>query len=256
MPGTSGYRFGRFRTHPVRENRVTNQTVSTFVADLRELRRRNGMPSYAELARRTGCPRSTLHDALRGNRLPALELTKAFVKACGEPDDVWEKRWVEAAAEVDTGHPKPSDQPPDAHQRSSTHPLPDTHQAPNADKPPAAGERPARRLRPARSVRSARSVRLPVVIAAVGLAAAGGAVAVWVSTGSCEPTREYVVSQQGAVLDATGVPVGEVQQGDVVRVASLAHDRYPHRYFATVTHTNVNGYVDEAKLTFNSTTCR
>jgi transcriptional regulator with XRE-family HTH domain len=206
-------------------NQARREVVSTLVTDLRELRRRNGMPSYAELARRTGFPRSTLHDALRGDRLPALELTKAFARACGEPDEVWEKRWVEAASEVDGDRPKPSDQ------RS------DTDQGP-ADR------------------RAARSVRLPVVIAAVGLAAAGGAVAVWASTGSCVPTREYVVSQQGAVLDATGVPVGEVRAGDVVEVVSLAHDRYPHRYFAKVGRTGVNGYVDEAKLTFDTTTCR
>ncbi|WP_086662406.1 helix-turn-helix domain-containing protein [Lentzea kentuckyensis] len=63
--------------------------------DLDELRLLVGM-SYRELARRTGCARSTLHDALTGRRFPKLDTVLAIAKACGGDTVRWRLRWVAA----------------------------------------------------------------------------------------------------------------------------------------------------------------
>lgn len=63
--------------------------------DLDELRLLVGM-SYRELARRTGCARSTLHDALTGRRFPKLDTVLAIAQACGGDPASWRQRWVVA----------------------------------------------------------------------------------------------------------------------------------------------------------------
>lgn len=64
--------------------------------DLDELRLLVGL-SYRELARRTGCARSTLHDALTGRRFPRLDTVLAIARACGGDTACWRKRWVAAS---------------------------------------------------------------------------------------------------------------------------------------------------------------
>ncbi|MFD4675687.1 helix-turn-helix domain-containing protein [Lentzea sp. NPDC058450] len=63
--------------------------------DLDELRLLVGL-SYRELARRTGCARSTLHDALTGRRFPRLDTVLAIATACGGDTARWRLRWVAA----------------------------------------------------------------------------------------------------------------------------------------------------------------
>jgi transcriptional regulator with XRE-family HTH domain len=63
--------------------------------DLDELRLLVGL-SYRELARRTGCARSTLHDALTGRRFPKLDTVLAIARACGGDATSWRQRWVVA----------------------------------------------------------------------------------------------------------------------------------------------------------------
>jgi transcriptional regulator with XRE-family HTH domain len=63
--------------------------------DLDELRLLVGL-SYRELARRTGCARSTLHDALTGRRFPRLDTVLAIAQACGGDTTNWRQRWVAA----------------------------------------------------------------------------------------------------------------------------------------------------------------
>lgn len=187
--------------------------VATLAADLRELRRAAGSPSYTDLARKTGVPRSTLHDGLTGRRLPSLETTLAVATICGGDPVTWKRRWVAARTSV--------------------------------DEPPLDNTVPRRR-------------RLALVIAAVVvLLAAGVTTAAFVrASAACSPVREYRVDTPGAVLSATGATIGATVAGDTVDVATLTHDRYPHRYLATVRRTGVHGYVDEAKLTFVAETCR
>lgn len=49
---------------------------------IREARARAGL-SQAALARRVGCPQSTIARWERGNRLPSLETTRDVIRACG-----------------------------------------------------------------------------------------------------------------------------------------------------------------------------
>ncbi|NKE62420.1 helix-turn-helix transcriptional regulator [Lentzea sp. PSKA42] len=71
--------------------------------DLDELRLLVGM-SYRELARRTGCARSTLHDALTGRRFPRLDTVLAIARACGGDTTRWRLRWVAACKRSRTAH--------------------------------------------------------------------------------------------------------------------------------------------------------
>jgi len=75
-------------------------------AELRQLREGQGLTLEA-LARRTSergkIPRSTLHDAERGRRLPREETVRGFVRGCGltEADQI--ARWVEARNRIEKG---------------------------------------------------------------------------------------------------------------------------------------------------------
>ena len=76
-----------------------------FMELLQQLRVWAGKPSLAELRRRTGLPRTTLHDALSSNRrhLPSLDLVRRLVEACGcGPDEVrwWANSWRRLQAPV------------------------------------------------------------------------------------------------------------------------------------------------------------
>ncbi|MBN6040009.1 helix-turn-helix domain-containing protein [Amycolatopsis sp. 195334CR] len=76
-----------------------------FAADLRELRRKAGSPPYRELARRSHFSSTTLSDAAGGRRLPSLDVTLAYVRACGGDVEQWERQWRAAAAELHTCSP-------------------------------------------------------------------------------------------------------------------------------------------------------
>ncbi|MEV4217586.1 hypothetical protein [Nonomuraea sp. NPDC049725] len=77
-----------------------DDTLVTFAADLRELRRRAGGPTYRELAKRAHYSLATLSGAASGQRLPSLAVTLAYVTACGGDAAEWEKRWHATAAEL------------------------------------------------------------------------------------------------------------------------------------------------------------
>jgi transcriptional regulator with XRE-family HTH domain len=64
-----------------------------FAYDLRQLRRLGGRPTYRELAKRAHYSTSTLAEAASGVRLPTLEVTLAYVAACGGDLDEWRDRW-------------------------------------------------------------------------------------------------------------------------------------------------------------------
>lgn len=69
--------------------------MAELARDLDTLRRSCGM-SYRDLARHTGCPRSTLNDALRGRRFPRLSTVLAIARACAADQDYWRARWTAA----------------------------------------------------------------------------------------------------------------------------------------------------------------
>lgn len=67
--------------------------VQRLAWQLRQLRERAGSPSYRLLARRAHYSASTLAEAAKGDRLPSLEVTLAYVEACGGDADEWRARW-------------------------------------------------------------------------------------------------------------------------------------------------------------------
>ncbi|SER07121.1 WD40 repeat [Lentzea xinjiangensis] len=71
--------------------------VEQFAFDLRKLREKAGSPGYRELGRLSHYSASTLADAARGQRLPSLAVTLAFVRACGGDEQTWERRWRDIA---------------------------------------------------------------------------------------------------------------------------------------------------------------
>ncbi|MEV6714557.1 hypothetical protein AB0M48_21265 [Lentzea sp. NPDC051208] len=78
--------------------------VEQFAFDLRKLREKAGSPGYRELGRLSHYSASTLADAARGQRLPSLAVSLAFVRACGGDEEVWEQRWREIS-EAEPQHP-------------------------------------------------------------------------------------------------------------------------------------------------------
>jgi hypothetical protein len=67
--------------------------VQSFAAGLRELRKSCGNPTYRTLAKRAHYSHTVISDAARGERLPTLAATLAFVAACGGDPDEWRARW-------------------------------------------------------------------------------------------------------------------------------------------------------------------
>ncbi|HEV2343033.1 MAG TPA: helix-turn-helix transcriptional regulator [Actinocrinis sp.] len=96
--------------------------VEAFAHDLRELREKAGMPPYRTLARRAGYSASTLSIAASGTALPSLDVTLAYVQACGGDPGPWrERRQMLAAQQVRGSAARPVDR--------------DNHEAtPSADK--------------------------------------------------------------------------------------------------------------------------
>ena len=82
-----------------------------LATDLDQIRRRAGL-SYRELSRRTGCPVSTLNDALRGRRFPRLETVLAVARACGGDETRWRDRWLAAEGGAPVAARRPVDSGP------------------------------------------------------------------------------------------------------------------------------------------------
>ncbi|MFJ7147067.1 XRE family transcriptional regulator [Streptomyces sp. NPDC100445] len=74
--------------------------VVRFAAELRELRRTAGGPSYRALAARAHYSVGTLSSAAAGRSLPSLEVTRAYVGACGGDVARWEARWHATAGDI------------------------------------------------------------------------------------------------------------------------------------------------------------
>ncbi|WP_208024277.1 helix-turn-helix domain-containing protein [Amycolatopsis pithecellobii] len=141
--------------------------VQAFAHDLRNLREKAGSPTYRALAHRAGYSAATLSEAARGQRRPSLDVTLAFVGACGGDVDEWRLRWHDLAAETSTEPTRAPDP-----------------QSPKASGPPSPPESPApQRARPRRWPRR----RVLVVVAVVLVVLASGLVLVpriWFPAGS------------------------------------------------------------------------
>ncbi|MGH3765671.1 MAG: hypothetical protein ACRDTX_11075 [Pseudonocardiaceae bacterium] len=71
-----------------------DRRLATFVADLRRLRSDAGQPSFRKMSSTACYSHTALSGALSGGRLPSLDLTLAFVRACGGDEEVWRARWT------------------------------------------------------------------------------------------------------------------------------------------------------------------
>jgi hypothetical protein len=67
--------------------------LADFARQLRELRKAAGSPSYRVLAQRSCFAASTLSAAAAGDRLPTVEVTLAYVRACGGEEASWRERY-------------------------------------------------------------------------------------------------------------------------------------------------------------------
>jgi WD40 repeat protein len=81
----------------------SDEAVAGLAGGLRRLRVAAGSPRYRELARRAHYSASTLSEAASGRRLPSLEVTLAYVRACDGDTELWETRWRQVAADT-TAH--------------------------------------------------------------------------------------------------------------------------------------------------------
>ncbi|GAT70732.1 WD-40 repeat protein [Planomonospora sphaerica] len=75
--------------------------LQRFAWELRLLRRQAGNPGYRELARKAHYSATTLAQAARGEKLPSLAVTLAYVQACGGDTGRWRERWHRVAGELD-----------------------------------------------------------------------------------------------------------------------------------------------------------
>ncbi|WP_439657069.1 nSTAND1 domain-containing NTPase [Lentzea sp. HUAS TT2] len=75
-----------------------DSAVLTFARELRSLRERAGSPTYRRLSSLTHYSEAALSQAAAGRKLPTLQVTLAYVRACGGSEEEWERRWYAAAA--------------------------------------------------------------------------------------------------------------------------------------------------------------
>jgi hypothetical protein len=74
------------------------ELVRRFGADLERLRVTAGFTSLRALARRAHYSHTTIAEAAGGKKFPSLDVTLAFVAACGGDVDEWRERWTRTFA--------------------------------------------------------------------------------------------------------------------------------------------------------------
>ncbi|MGW6409070.1 nSTAND1 domain-containing NTPase [Streptomyces vinaceus] len=83
-----------------------------FADALRRLRHEAGSPPYRDLASRAHYSVATLSGAASGRRLPSLDVTLSYVRACGGDAREWERRWHAVAAQLSEAEPpEPGEEP-------------------------------------------------------------------------------------------------------------------------------------------------
>ncbi|MFI1147839.1 XRE family transcriptional regulator [Streptomyces sp. NPDC020817] len=85
-----------------------------FAAALRRLRHEAGSPPYRDLAARAHYSVATLSGAASGRRLPSLDVTLSYVRACGGDAHEWERRWHAVAVRLSAQAPEPEEDPGEA----------------------------------------------------------------------------------------------------------------------------------------------
>lgn len=171
------------------------EAIAAVVAQLERIRYDAGTPSFREMAKRSGAiSHATLHDAVRGTRLPSWETTVEFVRACdsnpAEVRDTWARAQTvvrrRSRPSVPPSPPAPPSTPGDTASRPDPATPPPGAPAREPDPAPlplvpAAGSRPDRRGVAGRiaDLRPATLVGAGVV---VGVLAAIGGSTLWRET--------------------------------------------------------------------------
>ncbi|MFF7475931.1 hypothetical protein [Streptomyces sp. NPDC008092] len=78
----------------------TDSPLVRFAAELRQLRKAAGTPTYRALAKHAHYSATTLSNAAGGRSLPSLAVTLAYAQACGGNHGEWEQRWHTTVAEI------------------------------------------------------------------------------------------------------------------------------------------------------------
>lgn len=83
---------------PEKPVNTSGGVATQFARELRELRAQAGNPTYREMARSAMFSSSVLSSAASGNRMPSLQVTLAFVTACGGDETAWREHWHAATS--------------------------------------------------------------------------------------------------------------------------------------------------------------
>ena len=84
--------------------------LQEFAHALRQLREKAGNPTYRALAHKAGFGATALGEAAGGVRFPSLDVTLAYVGACGGDPVAWEERWRRVESELTLGSPAAEDE--------------------------------------------------------------------------------------------------------------------------------------------------
>ncbi|WP_143734448.1 helix-turn-helix domain-containing protein [Microbispora rosea] len=85
---------------PERDLSPEEGPVQAFAVALRRLREDAGSPTYRALSERAHYSATVLSRAAGGRVFPSLEVTLAFVRACGGDEDAWARRWHRVSEEI------------------------------------------------------------------------------------------------------------------------------------------------------------
>lgn len=100
--------------------------LQAFAHDLRRLREKAGNPTYRALAKTAGFSASTLGEAAGGVRRPSLDVTLAFVGACGGDVEAWQERWHQLDRQLTAARLNQGAQPDQADQEREARTGPGT----------------------------------------------------------------------------------------------------------------------------------
>lgn len=120
-----------------REKPLADGPLREFAEDLRTLRVQAGNPTYRELSRTAVYSVSALAAATSGQMLPTLEVTLAYVRACGGDVETWRRRW-EGQRDL-LNQTNPSLLPPEARTALGTEGLEARKASPRSADPADAG---------------------------------------------------------------------------------------------------------------------
>ncbi|MDH6144851.1 hypothetical protein P3T35_006900 [Kitasatospora sp. GP30] len=114
----------------------TEGPLQAFAHDLRLVREVAGNPTYRALATTAGFGATTLSDAAGGVRQPSLEVTLAYVGACGGDVAAWEQRWRELNRTLEEQRAGAKHEDADEPEAEAGEPAPTGSDTPSADAPP------------------------------------------------------------------------------------------------------------------------